>query len=89
MKTAMKGGGVLRRDWPEGRRLPSPDALIERVQLVGLQRAALEHLAYSRLDASEAYKQAQVKGQHAIGRAAGQDLCTVPRHGFIGVLCSW
>lgn len=31
--------------------LPSPDALVERVQLVGLQHAALEHLDHSRLDA--------------------------------------
>lgn len=58
----------LRRDWLESRRSPSPDALVERVQLIGLQRPPLEHLDHSRLDAGEANtrKHAQVKGQCAI-----------------------
>lgn len=54
-----------RRNWLEGQRSQSPDALIECVQLVGLQRPPLEHLDHSRLDAGKAYKHAQVKGQHA------------------------
>lgn len=66
MKNGTKDGCVLRRDCLEGQRLPSPDAFIERVQLVGLQRSTLEHLDHSRLDAGEAYKHAQVKGQRAI-----------------------
>lgn len=73
---AKTDGRRLRRDWLESQRSPSPDALVERVQLIGLQRPPLEHLDHSRLDAGEANtrKHAQVKGQCAIKRDAGKGL---------------
>lgn len=60
--------------------VPSPDALVERVELVGLQRATLEHLDHSRLDAGGT-KQTQVRGQGYLVQERGRGIrrggCTV------------